>query len=107
EAAAPAAVVELAPERRPAAAEAAAPGAWERFRRWFSGSWQGNVVTGAVVAAAVATIMWATGGGQVVKRTTVRQPVAAPAMPAVSLDSQPPEVESLEVYGGSGTILTI
>ncbi len=98
---------------QPAAAAAARkrPGAlatrWAAVRRWFEDH-RGHVLTGAISAGVACALMLALGptdnvigGGG----TGGRNPVPHPTL--VKLLSQPPEVEDLEVYEGSGTILTI
>jgi hypothetical protein len=64
--------------------------------RWFRG-WKGHAATGLVAAGAVAALMLAL-------RPEPR--VVLEVTPA-RLESQPPEVGNLEVYDGSGMILTI
>ena len=96
---------------RPAAAVAKRPGAvasrWAAVRRWFEDH-RGHVLTGAISAGVACALMLALGpadqvigGGGVAGRDPVVRPTPA------KLLSQPPEVEDLEVYEGSGTILTI
>jgi hypothetical protein len=98
---------------RPAATSAVRkrPGAlasrWAAVRGWFEDH-RGHVLTGAISAGAACALMLALGQtGQVIGGGGVagRDPVVRPT-PAKLL-SQPPEVEDLEVYEGSGTILTI
>jgi hypothetical protein len=82
------------------------PGLLAKIRGWF-GEHRGHVVTGVVTAGAVAALMFAIGPRErVTERTTVRGGGIGVGTPA-ALESQPPEVEDLEVYEGSGTILTI
>lgn len=85
------------------------PGLWHTVRGWFSGSWQGHVLTAAAAAAAVAVVMWATRSPQQVieQRTVVDRGAVSPVPAAADLESQPPEVENLEVHSGEGMILTI
>ena len=100
--------------RPEAPAAAAAPerargerrGAWAAMRRWFEDH-RGYVLTGAVSAGVVAALMLAVGPRtRVVERHVVGGGVVGtPA--ALRVKSEPPEVEDLEVYEGSGTILTI
>lgn len=88
----------------------ASAGLWQSIRRWFS-EHRGHVVTGLVGAGAAAALMMAVGPREkIIERHTVEVPTgtAQPAvMPVVDLESEPPEVEDLEVYEGTGTILTI
>ncbi len=79
---------------------------WAAVRRWFEDH-RGHVLTGAISAGVACALMLAlgqndqvVGSGTVAGRDTVVQPTQAKL-------SQPPEVEDLEVYEGSGTILTI
>jgi anti-sigma factor RsiW len=92
-----------APRREPQRA-----GMWASIRRWFEDH-RGHVLSGAVSAGAVAALMLAVGPRERVieHQTTVRSGgVVSGGTPAV-LRSEPPEVEELEVYEGSGTVLTI
>lgn len=100
----------------------------ERARRGFFaelGAWldryRGHFVTGAVAAGAAAALMVAIGDPP---SEQARNPAVAdrppvfdtgprldsfmdPSVAPVALASQPPEVEQLEVYGGSGMVLTL
>ena len=95
--------------RAPGRTEAADEGLWASVRRWFEGH-RGHFVTGAISAGAVAALMLALGPRDTV---VVERPVVGGAGGGVTraipaaLESQPPEVEDLEVHSGSGTILTI
>ena len=82
-------------------------GMWASIRSWFENH-RGHVLSGAVSAGAVAAVMLAVGARErVVERTVYKpSPVVGGAAPA-ALRSEPPEVEELEVYEGSGTVLTI
>lgn len=80
-------------------------GLWQKIRGWF-GEHRGHLVTGVVTAGAVAALMFAFGPRERVTERTVVDGVVSGGTPA-ALQSQPPEVEDLEVYEGSGTILTI
>jgi anti-sigma factor RsiW len=105
----------------PAAAVPEKPGAWSRFLRWMD-SHRGHMLTGALSAGAVAAIAFMLRGEPEVKVLKVEVPVAGtqvgtgPATgptagsgptPAAVLVATPPEVESLEVEGGTGTVFTI
>ncbi|HEU5056578.1 MAG TPA: hypothetical protein VFU21_08625 [Kofleriaceae bacterium] len=82
------------------------PGMWAKIRGWF-GEHRGHVITGVVSAGAVAALMLFLGPrDRVTERTTVRGGGIGAGTPA-ALESQPPEVEDMEVFEGSGTILTI
>jgi|GEM_PF-827835 len=113
--------IESAVVAEPAAAPATAPrtesggGLWDGVREWMD-RWRSNVLTGAVAAAAAALIIMAVqrpdpGAGPVaqVPATGAQVPVNNPPEVAVqeTLVAQPPVVESLEVVGGSGTVLSI
>lgn len=100
-------------------AESAAERAEERATQalvqnagWMSG-WQSHIATGALVAVAVAVLMYTMRPASAPQEqvATGRAPIRAlPAPPvamAVDLKSQAPEVELLEVYGGSGVIMTV
>ncbi|MBT8493052.1 MAG: hypothetical protein KJO07_08335 [Deltaproteobacteria bacterium] len=94
---------------RPAAAKQPGPTFGERLTAWFIGH-RSHFLTGAVSAAAVVLIM-ATVGPEPETRTEIRT-VKVPAEPVKTApvkedEATPPEVESLEVYQGSGTILTL
>ena len=103
------------PDRAPAAPRARrkpaaeSTGLWAAIRGWFENH-RGHVLSGAVSAGAVAAVMLAIGPRErVIERTTeVRSTggVVGGGTPA-ALRSEPPEVEELEVYEGSGTVLTI
>jgi anti-sigma factor RsiW len=80
-------------------------GLWASIRGWF-GEHRGHVITGVVTAGAVAVLMFFMGPREQVTERTVRSTTVGAGTPA-ALESQPPEVEDLEVYEGSGTILTI
>lgn len=80
-------------------------GLWAGIRRWFEDH-RGHVLTGAISAGAACAVMLALGPrDKVVER--VRESGGVTVGTPAALRSQPPEVEDLEVYGGSGTILTI
>jgi len=95
---------------RPAVAKAPEPrmGLFERLVSWL-GEHRGHFVTGAVSAAAVALILLTFGprAGQTRVVTVPPGPVQTAPVTAPSQEHTPPEVESLEVYQGSGTILTV
>lgn len=80
-------------------------GLWAGIRRWFEDH-RGHVLTGAISAGAACAVMLALGPRDTVVERVRETGGVAVGTPAV-LRSQPPEVEDLEVYGGSGTILTI
>ncbi len=80
-------------------------GLWLKMRSWF-GEHRGHLVTGVVTAGAVAALMFAIGPRERITERTVLDGVVTGGKPA-ALQSQSPEVEDLEVYEGSGTILTI
>lgn len=92
------------PVRARRSSTAGAAGWWAGIRRWFEDH-RGHVLTGAISAGAACAVMLALGPRETVVER-VRTGATVGGTPAV-LRSQPPEVEDLEVYGGSGTILTI
>lgn len=94
------------PTRRHRTAVQPRGGAWAAVRRWF-GEHRGHVVTGLVTAGAVAAVMFFIGPREQVTERTVRGPTVVGGGTPAALESQAPEVEDLEVYEGSGTILTI
>jgi hypothetical protein len=81
----------------------------EMLQRWFGG-WRGNVVSGLVAGAAVVALVVATRPFErVVERQVAVEPVErgpVQVMPA-ALQSQPPEIEDLEIFDGSGIVLTV
>lgn len=99
------------PSRIPPVARGDDRGMWGRLGEWLDGV-RGHFITGGVAAAAAAALVLALvgdGGGQGDARGVAAGPPAAEpaqAQPA-ALESQPPEVESLELYSGSGTVLTL
>lgn len=97
-----------APRRAPRKRAAESTGLWASIRGWFENH-RGHVLSGAVSAGAVAALMLAVGPRErVIERTTVKEPAPlSVGTAAASLRSEPPEVEELEVYEGSGTVLTI
>ena len=93
----------------PAARPAPRSGWWTRFGEWLD-EVRGYVLTGSVAAGAAAALvllLQSGGAGQTPKRLAERAPLAPMPTRPVALESQPPEVEELEVYGGSGSVLTI
>lgn len=98
--------VEIKNDRAPVRAPApATPGLMDSLRAWLS-TWQSNVLTGAVAALAVVVVMRSTRPTSVVEtHTTVREAAPPIAMPVVQ--SLAPEVEKLEVYDGTGMILSV
>lgn len=104
------------PERAPAAPKSTRPvadgGLWAAIRDWFTDGARGYVVTGAVCAAAAVIItVWATKQEpKIIEReriVTVDRPVPAPLPPEVMARASKPEVESLEVAGGTGMVAQI
>lgn len=99
-------VSEPQPTRRHKTNARPQPGVWATIRGWF-GEHRGHMVTGVVTAGAVAALMFFIGPrDRITERTTVRGAGVGVGTPA-ALESQPPEVEDMEVFEGSGTILTI
>lgn len=73
---------------------------------WFGG-WGSHLMTGAFVAVAVAVLMMATRPDPVTTTKTVIRDAPPPVAIPVVLASQEPEVEELEVYDGSGVVMTV
>ena len=78
---------------------------------WFGG-WQSHLVIGAVAAAAAFLLMYTQRGDSVdrapaVANTSDQGRAMEPRIVPVTLRYQEPEVEELEVYDGSGVILTV
>jgi anti-sigma factor RsiW len=97
---------ELPATRRHKTDVRAEPGLWGKIRGWL-GEHRGHLVTGVVTAGAVAALMFLVGPRE---RLTERQligPTPVGGGTPAALESQSPEVEDLEVYEGSGTVLTI
>lgn len=113
------AVVAPQPVRRADAAPAPG-GPFAALGRWFERHWS-QVTTGAVAAAAAAIftiVVTRPGAGPVSMVPPERlapaavprngaAPRGAPGTVPVRGESQPPEVENLEVHGAGGTVLTI
>jgi hypothetical protein len=99
---------------QPAKAETASGGLWSRFTRWLDGH-RGHMLTGALSAGAVAAVAFmlrAEPGVMVINTREPGPPVAIGPGPdgggdPMILVATPPEVESLEVSGGTGTVFTI
>lgn len=106
---------EVGATARPARAAAPERGMWSRLVRWFDGH-RAHLLTGALSAGAVAALA-------IVLREEPRVEIRTVEVPAkvtpsgtggtggtqdpVVLVATPPEVESLEVNGGTGTVFTI
>jgi hypothetical protein len=77
-------------------------GMWARITTWFD-RYRGHVLTGAVTAGAVAALalVLRAGGGPI----DLRSRGAIDVQPAAL--RSPPEIESLDTPGGSGTIINI
>lgn len=108
----------------PAVADPAqSPGVWSRITRWID-AYRGHVLTGALSAGAVAAVaLMMRPEPKVVEKPVaisdpaprVNAPTGPEPMPAgngnddpvVSVVHTPPEVESLDVTGGTGTVFTI
>lgn len=91
-----------------------APGLWTRFTRWLDGH-RGHMLTGALSAGAVAAVAFMLRnepGVMVINTHEPAPPIAIGPGPdgggdPMILVATPPEVESLEVSGGTGTVFTI
>src|SRR5688572_27820507 len=79
---------------------------WASIRGWFE-EHSNHLVIGAVSAGALAALTLGIGTRAGVVHRVVRDGAAVGDSTPPSLRSQPPEVEDLEVCGGSSTILTI
>jgi hypothetical protein len=95
---------EIAPARiAEQAAPRKRPGMWAAFVEWVVGH-RGHFATGALAAAVAVVLM------MVIRQPNervVERVVQVPERTAVAASaSEPPVVENLEVYGGSGTVLT-
>jgi hypothetical protein len=102
-------------EAKAKAAAVESPGVWSRFVRWIEGH-RAHLLTGALSAGAVAALAFVLREEPRVEIRTVQ--VEVPAKGGVDagvagggdpmvLVATPPEVESLEVNGGTGTVFTI
>jgi anti-sigma factor RsiW len=81
-------------------------GLWAKIRGWF-GEHRGHLVTGVVTAGAMAALMFMVGPRDRLTERQLLGPTPVGGGTPAALESQSPEVEDLEVYEGSGTILTI
>jgi hypothetical protein len=88
----------------PAAAAAGPPSFFSRVRAWFSGH-RIHIATGLVSAGAVAALALAL-RPEPTTREVVRYVQTAPVQP-LTLTASPPEVESIDVEGGTGTVFTV
>jgi hypothetical protein len=89
----------------------ASPGFWSRVVKWFDGH-RAHLLTGALSAGAVAALAFVLREDPRVEVRFVDRPVVADKTPDAGanpmvLVATPPEVESLEVNGGTGTVFTI
>ncbi len=81
---------------------------------WFGG-WQSHAVIGSFAAIAAALVMYVTTTGKAEETAAPAPAIIAKSLPSeptptivpVALRSQEPEVEALEVYDGSGVIMTV
>lgn len=70
--------------------------------------YRSHLVTGAVAAVAAAALVWVVRPPEkTVEYVEVDATSSSADVTPVALEAQPPEVESLEVYDGSGFIITI
>lgn len=98
---------ELAPSAPVRAAQQPepAPVSWALgIRRWFSGR-RSHLATGLLSAGAVAALAYALRPAPVVKEIARREQPPITLQPALA--PSPPEVESLDVTGGTGTVFTV
>jgi hypothetical protein len=102
---------DVAVAKQARAEAASSSGFWARVGRWFDGH-RAHLLTGALSAGAVAALAIVLREEPRVEVRTVQVPVErgtttdGGADPMV-LVATPPEVESLEVNGGTGTVFTI
>jgi len=100
----------VADQAKPARAAAASPGFWSRLVRWFDGH-RAHLLTGALSAGAVAALAIVLREEPRVEIRTVEVPAKPVATDGggepIVLVATPPEVESLDVSGGTGTVFTI
>lgn len=92
---------EAAPKSPASEAPARGVGTW--ILQWFE-RYRGHVLTGTLSAGAVAAL------ALLLRPAPPQEPVALPLRPAPvmpTLVSAPPEIESLEVPNGMGTVLTL
>lgn len=101
------------PAKDVAPAVAGSPGVWARFVRWIDGH-RAHLLTGALSAGAVAALafMLREEPRVITKTVQIEVPAKGGADAGGSGDpmvlvATPPEVESLEVNGGTGTVFTI
>lgn len=88
----------------PVRAEAERPSWLARARAWMSGH-RSHLATGLVSAGAVAALAVAL-RPEPTERTIVKT-VQVPATPPTNLAASPPEVESLDVTGGTGMVFAV
>lgn len=93
-----------APAPAPVAAPAAPPSLGARIWSWLAGH-RSHVATGLLSAGAVAGLSMALGPAPTEK--VVVKTVTVPAVQPTVMTGSPPEVESMELIGGSGTVFTI
>ena len=96
------------PAPEPVRAAEPAPGVWTRFVRWLDGH-RGHFLTGALSAGAVAAlaIVLRSDPTTTIIEKTVQVPAPGPVITTPVLQPTAPEIESLEVSGGTGTVFTI
>lgn len=100
--------------KKPGVRAEPSPGFMQALRDWFGG-WRGHIATGLATAGAVAVLMVLVRPFErvverrveVVTQKPEKSTKPEPEITHAVAESQPPEVEDLEVYNGSGMILTI
>jgi anti-sigma factor RsiW len=96
----------------PRAHEPAQPGLWAALAQWWHG-YRGHVLTGAVAACAAAALVVMTWSPapevqtQIVYREAPQRAVVQPVVQPVEEQSSPPEIEELEVNGGTGSVFVL
>lgn len=77
---------------------------------WFE-RWRSQLATGALAAAVAAVLVWfVRPPDETIEYVEVQTPgnrAGTPEVQPVALESTAPEIESLEVYDGSGVVLTV
>lgn len=103
----PASVAQASSSPARAAAAAPAPGLWARVVGWFD-EHRGHFLTGAMSAGAVAALFLVLRPPteRIIERQ-VAAPVRATEVAPVTMRSTAPEIETLEVLEGTGTVFSI
>ncbi len=101
------AAAEAAPERAaPSRTAEARPGLWARFVEWLDES-RGHFATGAVAATAAAALVMAIQPAAPTGNTANNDGPNGDPITVMTAVSTPPEVEQIEVSGGSASVFTL